>query len=250
MADFPHNDTSTPPVDASPFDAYRPPPVSLAAPPAEAESTLKAGRIKALCIIIIVLAGLGLASALMGAVGLLVGQQMQGAFTMGNQPGVPKRVQDLQRDMQRGMQAVQDRYLAVNAVLLAGHVIVAAGLLVGGIQSLRRRIPGRKILIAACLSAIAFELIRGTVQAFIQVQVMSVMSRFFQEMMEVSMNEAAEVAEWVAWGARAAMVVGVLMLIGWILAKVVFYSVTVWYLRKLAVRQYLDAAEVTAVVVA
>ena len=147
------------------------------------------------------------------------------------------------------MQAVQDRFLAVNAVLLAGHVIVAAGLLVGGIQSLRRKIPGRKILIAACLSAIAFELIRGTVQAFIQVQVMSVMSRFFQEMMEVSMNEAAEAAEWVAWGARAAMVVGVLMLIGWILAKVVFYSVTVWYLRKPAVRQYLDAAEVTAVVV-
>ena len=63
---------------------------------------------------------------------------------MGNQPGVPKRVQDLQRDMQRGIQAVQDQFLAVNAVLLAGHVIVAAGLLAGGIQSLRRGFPGRK----------------------------------------------------------------------------------------------------------
>ena len=78
---------------------------------------------------------------------------------------------------------------------------------------------------------------------------MSVMTRFFQEMMEVSMNEAAEAAEWVAWSARAAMVVGVLMLIGWILAKVVFYSFAVWYLRKPAVRQYLDTAEVTAVIV-
>jgi hypothetical protein len=185
----------------------------------------------------------------MGAVELLIGQQMRAAFMMGNQPGVSKRVQDLQRDMQRGIQAVQDQFLAVNAVLLAGHVIVAAGLLLGGIQSLRRKLPGRKILIAACLSAIAFELIRGTVQAFIQVQLMSVMTRFFQEMMQVSMNEAAEAAEWVAWSARAAMVVGVLMLIGWILAKVVFYSFAVWYLRKPAVRQYLDTAEVTAVVV-
>jgi len=249
MADFPHNDTSTPPLDASPFDAYRPPPAILVTPPAGWESAPSVGRIKTLCVIIIVLAGLGLASALMGAVQLLVGQQMQAAFTMGNQPNVPKRVQDLQRDMQRGIQAVQDQFLAVNAVLLAGYVIVAAGLLLGGIQSLRRKLPGRKILIAACLSALAFELIRGTVQAFIQVQLMSVMTRFFQEMMQVSMNEAAEVAEWVAWSARAAMVVGVLMLIGWILAKVVFYSFAVWYLRKPAVRQYLDTAEVIAVIV-
>jgi hypothetical protein len=249
MADFPHDGTSTPPLDASPFDAYRPPPAILVTPQAGSESAPRVGRIKTLCIIIIVLAGLGLASALMGAVGLLAGQQMQAAFTMGNQPGVPPRVQDLQRDMQRGIQAVQDQFLAVNAVLLAGHVIVAAGLLLGGIQSLRRKFPGRKILIAACLSAIAFELIRGTVQAFIQVRLMSVMTRFFQEMMQVSMNEAAEAAEWVAWSARAAMVVGVLMLIGWILAKVVFYSFAVWYLRKSAVRQYLDTVEVIAVIV-
>jgi hypothetical protein len=244
MADFPHDDTPA----ASPFDAYQSPPISDA-PPTASESTPKAGRIKTLCIVVIVLAGLGLANALMGAVGLLVGQQMQAAFTMGNQPNVPQRVQDLQRDMQRGLQAVQDRFLAVNAVLLAAHAIVAAGLLAGGIQSLRRKVPGRKILIAACLSAIAFELIRGTVQAFMQVQVMSITMRFFQEMMEASMNEAAEAAEWVAWGARVGIVVGVLMLIGWILAKVVFYGFAVWYLRKPAVRQYLDTAEVTAVVV-
>lgn len=248
MADFPHDDTAASPTAASPFDAYQPPPIS-AAPPTASGSAPKAGRIKALCIVVIVLAGLGLASALMGAVGLLVGQQMQGAFTMGNQPGVPKRVQDLQRDMQRGIEAVQNQFLAVNAVLLAAHVIVAAGLLAGGIQSLRRRVPGRKILIAACLSAIAFELIRGTVQAFIQVQLMAVTTHFFQEMMEVSMNQAAEAAEWVAWGARAAMVVGVLLMVGWILAKVVFYGVAVWYLRKPAVREYLDAAEVIAVIV-
>ncbi len=248
MADFPQDNTLPPTPPASPFEAYQPPPIS-AAVPAGSESAPKAGRIKALCIVVIVLAGLGLASALMGAVGLVVGQQMQGAFTMGNQPGVPQRVQDLQRDMQRGVQDVQNRFLAVNAVLLAGHAIVAAGLLAGGIQSLRRKLPGRKILIAACLAAIAFELVRGTVQAFIQVQLMSVTTRFFQEMMEVSMNEAAEAAEWVAWGARAAMVVGVLMMIGWILAKVVFYAFTVWYLRKSSVRQYLDNAEVTAVIV-
>ena len=206
------------------------------------------GRIKAVCIGVVVLGGLGLASALMGAVGLWAGQQMQSAFSMPNQPGVPKKVQDLQRDMQREMQAVQNRFWTVNVVLLLGHVTVAAGLLAGGIQSLRRKPFGRKILIAACLAAIVFELIRGTVQAFIQVQVMSVMSRFFQAMMDVSMSQAADAAEWVAWGARVGLVIGVVAMIVWILAKVVFYGVAVWYLRKPAVRQYLDAAEATAAV--
>ena len=46
MADFPHDDTSTPPMDASPFDAYRPPPAILVTPQAEAESAPRVGRIK------------------------------------------------------------------------------------------------------------------------------------------------------------------------------------------------------------
>ena len=248
MTDFPHDGTPASAMPPSPFDAYQSPPALSVAPEAGPESAPKVGRIKAICIVTIVLGGLGLASALMGAVGLWAGQQMQAAFSMPNQPGVPKRLQDLQRDMQREMQAVQNRFLIANLVLLTGHVIVASGLLAGGIQALRRRPSGRQTLVVACLAAIVFELIRGTVQSYIQVQAMSVMTRFFQAMMDVSMEEAANAAEWVAWGARVGMVIGVLAMIFWILAKVVFYSFTVWYLRKPAVRQYLDTAEAAATV--
>jgi len=234
----------------SPFDAYQPPAaIEDAAPPGAGSAAKLAGRIKALCIVLIILGGLGLANALMGTVGLLVGQQIQAAFPLGNQPGVPPRIQKLQQDMQRGLQAVQDRFLVANAVFVAAHALLAGSLLAGGIQSLRRRTPGRKILTAACLSAIVFELIRGTVQAFMQVQVMSVTTHFFQEMMEISMNEAADAAEWVAWGARVGIVVGVVIAGGWILAKVVFYGFAVWYLRQPAVCEYLDTDAVTAVIV-
>ena len=113
-------------------------------------------------------------------------------------------------------------------------------LLTGGIQALRRVSPGRKLLVAACLAAIVFELVRGVVQTLIQVQVLSVTTRFFEQMMEASMEQAAELAEWLAWFSRLAMVVGLLLAIGWILIKLVFYSVAVWYLRKPAVCQYLD----------
>lgn len=243
MADSSHDNPAVSPVPVSPFDAYQSPPPLEAGRSQGSKSTPQTGGIKPVCIVAIVLGGLGLGSVLLGAVGLWAGQQVQAAFPVGNQPGVPKRVQELQRDMQREMQAVQDRFWTINASLLGIHALVAVGLVAGGIQSLRRIAGGRNLLVAACLAAIAFETARGTVQSLIQVQVMSVMGRFLQEMMQISMNEAAEAAEWVAWGAQAAMVVGVVMTLVWILAKVVFYSVAVWYLRKPAVRQYLDAAQ-------
>jgi len=37
------------------------------------------------------------------------------------------------------------------------------------------------------------------------------------------------------------MIAGLLLAVGWILIKLLFYSVAVWYLRKPAVCQYLDS---------
>ncbi len=152
-----------------------------------------------------------------------------------------QQLQDAQRQVQQQIQAVQDRFWIPNLVLTGAHLIVATLLLTGGIQALRRVRPGRKILIVACLSAIVFELVRGSVQTVIQVQVLSVMMNFFEQMMEASLEQAADFAEWLAWFSRLAMMAGLLLAIGWILVKLVFYSVAVWYLRKPAVCQYLDS---------
>ena len=87
-----------------------------------------------------------------------------------------------------------------------------------------------------------FELARGSVQTVMQVQLLSVTASFFEQMTEASMEQAAELAEWFVWFSRLAMVAGLVLAIGWILVKLVFYSVAVWYLRKPAVCQYLDNA--------
>ena len=240
MADSPFDDARATPNPPDPLDAYQSPPPAEPLRSGGVSTIPRTGWIKAICIIAIVLGGLGLGNALLGAIGLWVGPRMQAAFPVVDRPGVPKRVQELQQDMQRDMQAVQERFWTLNAGLLGVHLVVASGLLVGGIQSLCRIPSGRRILVAACTAAILFELVRGTAQSLIQIQVMSVMGHFLQEMMQISMNEAAEAAEWVTWGARAAMLVGVVMMLVWILAKVVFYGIAVWYLRKPVVRQYLD----------
>jgi len=177
---------------------------------------------------------------LLSAVGLVVGKQLQAAFSGPAQPGLNPELQEAQQRVQQEIQAVQDRFWVPNFVLAGAHMVVATLLLTGGIQALRRVRPGRRLLVTACLSAIVFELVRGAVQTVIQVQVLSVTMQFFGQMIEASMEQAAEMAEWLAWFSRLAMLAGLLLAIGWVLAKLVFYSVAVWYLQKPVVGQYLD----------
>jgi hypothetical protein len=46
--------------------------------------------------------------------------------------------------------------------------------------------------------------------------------------------------------ARVGVVVGILFGAAWVLAKLVFYGVSVWYLRKPAVSAYLDGHDVAS----
>ena len=240
MSDNTPRDAPDSASQASPFDAYQSPSLTPEIVTAT-ESMPKFGRVKAICIVAIVLGGAGVATALMGAVGLVIGKQLQAAFSGPNPPGMSQELQDVQRQAQQQIQAVQDRFWVVNLLVTGAHLVVASLLLTGGIQALRRVRPGRKILLTACLAAIAFELVRGSVQAVMQIQVLSVTMNFFEQMMDASMEQAAELAEWLAWISRLAMVAGLLLAVGWILVKLVFYSVAAWYLRKPAVCQYLDS---------
>lgn len=240
MSDIPSHDASGSAGTASPFDAYQPPPLVAEIAPS-GNSGPRFGRVKAICIVAIILGGVGVATALLSAVGLVVGQQLQAAFSGPNPPGMSQELQDAQQQVQQEIQAVQERFWIANLVLAGAHMLVAALLLTGGIQALRRVRPGRKMLVAACLSAIVFELVRGTLQTVMQVQILSVTMNFFEQMMGASMEQAAEVAEWLAWFSRLAMIAGLLLAVGWILIKLLFYSVAVWYLRKPAVCQYLDS---------
>jgi hypothetical protein len=188
-----------------------------------------------------ILGALGLLNALMAVVGLVFGSQIQGAFGPGAQPGMPQEMVDAQKQMQVELQAVQDRFWAANAVLTSLHVLVASTLLVGGIQCLRRVSPGRRILLTACCAAIVFEIASGIVKAFVQMETASVTTRSMERMMEATGSQAPpEVAEFMLIAAKVGVVVGAAFSLALIIAKLVFYLLSIRHLRKPEVRDYLD----------
>jgi len=199
------------------------------------------GWLKAICIIAIVLGTLGLLSALMGIVGLAIGSELQGAFGPGAQPGMPQELVDAQTQMQADLQAVQDRFFAANVILTLVQVLVASTLLVGGIQCLRRISPGRRVLVAACFAAMLFEIVRGIVQGFVQMATAPVATRSIERMMESTGGQTPpEATEFVMMATRVGVVLGAVVFLGLITAKLVFYVLSVRYLRKPEVRSYLD----------
>ena len=224
---------------SNPLDAYQPPkPIEGDAGPV----VQKTGRIKAICIIAIVLGCLGLFSVLAGTVGLLFGKQIQSAMSPPNQPGVNQEMIRVQKEMQRDLQSIQDRFFGINAVLIVLLALVAFALLVGGIQCLRRVPPARKILLAACSAALVYELLRTIRDVIMQAQTIPMTLEHTERMMSVGGGPPG-VADFAMTAARVGVVVGILFGAAWVLAKLVFFSISVWYLRKPAICAYLDGSD-------
>jgi hypothetical protein len=224
-----------------PLNAYQPPPESLEndAPPV----TQKTGRIKAICIIAIVMGCLGLLSVLGGTAGLLFGKQIQSAVSPTNQPGVSQEMVRVQKDMEKALQSVQDRFFAVNVALIVMLAFVAFALLIGGVQSLRRVPPARKILVTACSAALVYELVKIARDVAIQAQTIPMTLQHTERMISAG-NGPPGAVDFAMTAARVGIVVGILFGAAWVLAKLVFYSISVWYLRKPAVSAYLDGHDV------
>jgi hypothetical protein len=202
--------------------------------------------VKAICVIAVVLGALGFLSALGGIAGLAFSKQIQTAFSPSNPPGVPQRMVESQKQMQRDLQAIQDRFWPVNAVLVSAQLLLAVGLLFGGIQGLRRVPPARRILIGTCSAAIVFEVVRAVVQTILQVQTMSATMHHMQQMMQSSGDAPPGAMDLAMTISRGAMVVGILFALGIVLLKLVYYGLSVWYLRKPEVQTYLDGDAVIA----
>jgi hypothetical protein len=124
-------------------------------------------------------------------------------------------------------------------VLLALIGIVSVGLLIGGVQSLRRVAPARQVLLGACSAAIVVELLRAVVQIVIQVQTIPLTMEHTERMMTVG-GGPAQAMEFAMTVARVFLVVGIVMGALWLLAKLLFFGLSAWYLRQPVAVDYLD----------
>jgi hypothetical protein len=217
--------------DMTSFDPYLPPAES-AAPVSKGGRT---GGLTVVCVLAIVLGALGLLAAVGGMVGLAFGQQMQTAFTPPTQPGVPQEMMDLQQEMQEEMMRVANQYWSFNLIALLAHVVVASGLLVGGILTMQLKGVGRTVLMSACGIAIVFELARGVLQAFVQRQTFAVVNQYMERLLNVggaTGGAGARAQEMTLTIMKVAMYAGLALLAAWIFVKVIYFSLSIWYLSK------------------
>jgi len=217
------------------------PPDPFKPPAAAATLPRRPTGLTAVCVIAIILGGLGLAGSLMGVVGLTVGSSMQKAFTLPPQPGMDTQVIDAQLAMQREIQAVADRYWGYNLAFVLACLFVAGGLLAGGIIALGIKPAGRALLIGAFAVAVVFEVLRAVFQVFMQVEMVAVMSDSISRIMEAASPAGAPGAEQAATIAAVAtqvgMFVGIAFVCVYVLAKLIFYAVGIHYLRRPSVQR-------------
>lgn len=200
--------------------------------------------LKAVCIVSIVLGALGLLMAMTGIAGQLFTEEAQKstlrmieAMQVG---GLPPQMRELQQEMMDQSAVVQRRWMPINLAICIVHLFVATALLAGGIQALRMKASGRKLLLMALWSAILFELGRLPPAGIMQWEMSKIMGPFAQRMMDAAAPPGKAMPpgqkKTIQMIMRSSMVagvlIGVLTAVGMAIVKLSFYGASVWLLTR------------------
>lgn len=201
--------------------------------------------LKVVCIVSIVLGSLGLLMTTTGIVMTLMAERVQASTlrwmeVVQKWAGIPPQVQEVQRELMIEMAAVQERWVPINMGVLAVNVFVAAALLAGGIQALRMKAFGRKLLLAALAVAAVFEIVRVVPTSLMQWEISKQMGPYMQPIMEASTPKGPVMPpaqrKMIQTIMRSSTVAGVLLglltALGMAVVKIAFYLAGVWLLRK------------------
>lgn len=150
------------------------------------------GGLTAICVIAIILGGLGVVTAVVGVVFAAAGQAIQKAAA----PQLPGELEgealQVQAEMNQAIQAVGQRYLMANVALALLSLALAIGLIVGRAQSLKIKPLGRTVLLAVFAVAILFELARGSFQIYQQMQMFGVMQEYWPRLMKSAAEKSQQ----------------------------------------------------------
>jgi hypothetical protein len=192
------------------------------------------GGLTVVCTLAIILAGTGLLTSCFGMISQVFASGMQQAFAGfpggANQPGM-----DMQREMNARLMAVGNRYKSVIIPLMAVKIVVEAALLAGAIMSLKLKPRGRSWLRGALIAALVFEAIYAVPVILMQRETRAVMSEMMPKVMEAQQgaNRAPPgVNDVMSTFFSAIGVVSMIVAVGWVVAKIVFYVLSLRCLGK------------------
>ncbi len=142
----------------------------------------------------------------------------------------------MQRKVNEVTQKVTHRHQGFSAGSIVLNLLFSASLLAGGIATLKLSPKGRRFLVAVFLAAIAFEIVRGVVLVFTQLD----MSRELSSIPSAGSPPADMMLTMMKVMAIGTMVVW----LGMALAMTIFYCIGVTYLRRPKIRQLFEPATV------
>jgi hypothetical protein len=208
------------------WDPYAPP----QAPQVAATGGALPPGLKAICIIAIILGGLGMLISCGGVASMAIGPALQAAFPMSAQPGMDPDLVRAQEEMQEQMAAIGREYLPFTIGTLVVHLLAALALLVGGILTLKVSATGRSILLTGCALAVLYELVNGVLNVVMQMRMGPPVQRFMEQALQ--RGGQAQMPSGFGQFMLAIMFVTLGISLVAMLVKIGFYVFSVIYLKK------------------
>ena len=196
--------------------------------------------------IAIVLGCLGLASSLMTLATLAVRPWMQQTLAASMPPPRDQKLRDAQLAMQQQIETVNRRYETWNWGFALANLAVSATLLAGGIMALRICPKVRKLLIGVLTLTILVEVVRTIVHVVMQLEMAPVVAESMSRMMAAAPHGASGASQGAAFAvsaAKAGIYLAIAVAVGWLLAKLIFCVVGIWYLRRPSICPLFERAE-------
>ena len=212
--------------------SFRMTPVSLeAAVPAGAGVRPK--NLTFVCVLAIVLAGMGLLTGCSSIISLVFASGMQQGLA-GMPGGANQPAADMQKEMNARMMAVAGRYQWLTIPLMIAKLFVEAALLAGAIMTLGLKPRGRSWLQGALCAAIVLESISIVPGILITRETQAVMTEMMPKAMAAQQgpNAPAGINDFMSTFFSAIGIVSLIIALGWLVAKLVFYVLGIRYLRQ------------------
>lgn len=195
-----------------------------------------AGGVTAVCVVAIILGGMGVLGSSAGLVSMLAGERMQSMLQGMQGPGIPPEANEVQQRMNESMMALLRRWVPVFLPLYLVNLGVSLLLIVGAIGVLRRTTGGFKLFTWSLWAALAYLVLYTPFNLIYTLENARIAQQFMPEMMRAAGPQGAAppagAEQLIQTTMTVAMIFSVARIVIWNLAQGIFYLFSVFYLKR------------------
>ena len=187
------------------------------------------GGLTALCIVAIVLGALGILSGLTGAAGMAMRARIE---------ALTEHIQDdedaakLQRRVSQRANAVWEEHPIRTWSLVAGRLLVATLLVVGGSLTLKLKPAGRAILLAAFATGVVFEALQIVPNIQAANASYDAMLQAMEETVSRDEQRPPGFDQTMSTIMKASAIMQILIAVAMLVGKCAYYAVGLWYVTR------------------